>query len=129
MDAYRLSWVCTNKLLIGGLIGAHVSSIVKWGYQGNFKPVYFFLRKDFARTKTPSQAKMNQQNKNKLTLNKKGNNFSRTPKLLRRWKSFVLRLVIFVRLKPFRKKINKQAWNCPSNLILLYYFYIFVLTC
>ena len=29
-----------------------VSSIVKWGYQDNFKPVYFFfLRKDFAHKK------------------------------------------------------------------------------
>ena len=24
---------------IGGLIGVHVSSIIKWGYQDNFKPV------------------------------------------------------------------------------------------
>ena len=31
-----------------------ISSIVKLGYQDNFKPVYyyFFLRKDFACTKT-----------------------------------------------------------------------------
>ena len=31
---------------------ADISSIVKGGYQNNFKPFYFFLRKDFARTKT-----------------------------------------------------------------------------
>ena len=36
-----------------GLIGVHVSSIVKWGYWDNFKPVvFFFLQKDFARTKS-----------------------------------------------------------------------------
>ena len=29
-----------------------VSSIVKWGNQDNFKPVFFFWRKDFTRTKT-----------------------------------------------------------------------------
>ena len=34
--------MCTNKFLIGVLIGIHVSSIVKWGYQDNFKPVYLF---------------------------------------------------------------------------------------
>ena len=28
------------------------SSIVKWGYDDNLKPVYFYLRKDFVRTKT-----------------------------------------------------------------------------
>ena len=44
--------MCTNKFLIGVLIGIHVSSIVKWGYQDNFKPVYLFLRKDFAHTKS-----------------------------------------------------------------------------
>ena len=37
--------MCTNKFLIGVLIGIHVSSIVKWGYQDNFKPVYFFYEK------------------------------------------------------------------------------------
>ena len=31
-----------NRSSIGGLIGEHVSSIVKWGYQDNFKPVYLF---------------------------------------------------------------------------------------
>ena len=29
-----------------------ISSIVKWGYQDHFKPVYFFLRKDFAQIKS-----------------------------------------------------------------------------
>ena len=35
----------TNKFLIGRLIGVHLSSIVKWGYLDNFKPVYFFNKK------------------------------------------------------------------------------------
>ena len=34
-----------NRGSIGGLIWVHVSSIVKWGYQDNFKPVYFFTKK------------------------------------------------------------------------------------
>ena len=32
-----------NKFLIGGFIGVHVSSIVNWGYQDNFKPIYLFI--------------------------------------------------------------------------------------
>ena len=40
-----------------------------------FQACLFFLRKDFARTKT--QANINQQNKIKQTLNNKGDNFSR----------------------------------------------------
>ena len=32
-----------NKFSIGGLIGVHVSSIVNWGYLGNFQSVYFFF--------------------------------------------------------------------------------------
>ena len=31
-----------NRSSIGGLIGVHVSSIVKSGYQGNFKPICLF---------------------------------------------------------------------------------------
>ena len=74
-----------------------------------------------------SQAKMIQQNKDKLTLNNKDNNFSRPQILLRGWKSFVLRLVLYVHAKYFRKK-NKQAWNCLDNLILLYYWRVPLLT-
>ena len=47
-----------NKFSIGGLRGVHVSSIVNWGYEDNFKPVYlFFLRKNFNRTKTLTDKK------------------------------------------------------------------------
>ena len=34
-----------NRGSIGGLIGVHVSTIVKWGYQDNFKPAYCFYEK------------------------------------------------------------------------------------
>ena len=34
-----------NRGSIGGLIGVHVSSIVKWSYQDNLKPVYFLYEK------------------------------------------------------------------------------------
>ena len=37
----------TNKFLIDGLIGVHLSSIVYRGYQDNFKHIYFFLTKRF----------------------------------------------------------------------------------
>ena len=33
--------MCTYKFSIGGLIGVHLSSIVYWSYQGNFKRIYF----------------------------------------------------------------------------------------
>ena len=43
---------------------------------------FIFLTKRFHAHKNMSQAKINQQNKNKLTLNNKGNNFSHVLKLL-----------------------------------------------
>ena len=60
--------------------------------------------KNFPAHKKHTQANVNQQSKIKQTLNNKGNSFLRVQKLLKRWKSFVLRLVFFVRLKPFCKK-------------------------
>ena len=33
----------TKVFSIGGLIGVHASSIVYWGYQDNFKPVYLYI--------------------------------------------------------------------------------------
>ena len=48
-----------TKLSIGGLKGVHVSSIVDWGYEDNFRPVYFFFsRKDSARIKTLANKKL-----------------------------------------------------------------------
>ena len=41
-------------------------------------------------------------------------------KLLRRWKSFVLRWVLFCTREIFLCK-NKQVWNCLDNLSSLYY--------
>ena len=38
---------CVNSGSIGGLIEVHVSSIVKWGYQDNFKTDFFFFMKRF----------------------------------------------------------------------------------
>ena len=62
-----------------------VSSIVKWGYQGNFKPVYFFYEK-ISHAQIHSQAKINQQNKAKTF---------HVHKLLTGWKSFVLHFGAF----------------------------------
>ena len=52
-----------------------MSSIVKWGYQDNFKPLYFFYEK-ILRAQKHSRANTKQQNEMKQTLNKKDNNFS-----------------------------------------------------
>ena len=63
-----------NKFSIGGLIGVHVSSIVKLGCQDNLKPIYFFLRKDFERTKPqinqnqPTKTKISEQKTTKATV-------------------------------------------------------------
>ena len=67
----------TNKFSIGRLRGVHVSSIVKWGYQDNFKTNYFFFYGKISRAQKHSQAYINQQNKNKWTKNNKGNGFLR----------------------------------------------------
>ena len=104
----------TNKFSIGGLIGVHLSSIVNWGYLNNFKPVYFFWRKDFARTKTCHKRKSGH-NQNKVTLNNKSNNFSRAHTLLG--------VTCFCAREIFssKKKKNEQAWNYPDSLNMQYY--------
>ena len=50
-NVYKEKQMRINAGSIGGLIGVLISSIAKWGYQDNFKPVYFFYEKDFARKK------------------------------------------------------------------------------
>ena len=55
-----------------------------------------------------STPKINQQNRNKETLNNKDNNFFRARKLLRGWKLFVLCFGAFCAREIFRKKqINR----------------------
>ena len=44
-NGYKQKQMRVDRGLIGGLIGVHVSSIVKLGYEDNFKPVYFFYEK------------------------------------------------------------------------------------
>ena len=85
-------------------------------WTGQFQAcLFFFWRKDFARTKTRHKQKSTNKTKNKLTLNNKGNNFSRAHKLPR-CDVFLCVQNLFV------KKKNKQAWNCLINLIILYYY-------
>ena len=129
-DSKRFSWkeeiltddhkqkVRTNKFSIGGLIGVHASIIVKWDYQDNFKPVYLFTffneKISFAQKHVTSKNQLIK-NKNKLTLNSKGNNFSRTHK--------PVSVTCFCAREIFSSKKNKQAWNCLDNLIILCYLY------
>ena len=66
------------------------------------------------------QAKTNQQNKNKQTLNNKANNFLRAQKLLRGWKSFIYVWVLFLHLKSFRKtKINRLETVLRTSFTIL----------
>ena len=44
-----------RKCVQAGDIGVHVSSIVKWGYIDNFKPVYFFYEKILQPQKAPKR--------------------------------------------------------------------------
>ena len=82
---------------------------------------FIFFVKNFPAHKKHTQANVNQQSKIKQTLNNKGNSFLRVQKLLKRWKSFVLRLVFFVRLKPFCKKETNMLEIVLITSLLFYY--------
>ena len=81
---------------------------------------FFSFTKRFWAYKNANQPKPTKTNKNERTKHNKGNSFLHAQKLLRGWKLFVLSFGAFLRTKPSCKK-NKQLWNCPNNLILLYY--------
>ena len=107
------------------------SSIVKWGYQDNFKHVYLFIYlfcEKILRAQKHSQANINQQNKIKQTLNNKGNNFlcAQTSKMV---KVACFAFWCFLCARNLFVKINTQAWNCLDNLISLYYWRVLLLTC
>ena len=61
-----------NKSVLIKFQNDYISRLVKWGYQDNFKPVYFFYEK-ISLAQKHSQANINQQNKIKQLLNNKGN--------------------------------------------------------
>ena len=78
---------------------------------------FFFFTKKFWAYKNTSQAKTNQQIKNKQTKKTKVT-FLPAKKLLRGWKPFVCVLVLFVCSKFFRKKKkSKLVRNCLDNFI------------
>ena len=136
-----MRWKWLGKYVAGGLRGVHVSSIGNWGYQGNFKPVYFFfLRKDFTHTKSTKP------NKNDFYLLEVFVRKKLQPLLFFVclflfcyfvfacecfccflvayfcFDSFFLLVSVFVRVKSFCKnKLNKQAENCLDSLNYLYY--------
>ena len=87
-------------------------------YFSLFKPVYFcfiFYDKKVSHTQ---KALMSKKTTNKTKISAQ---FCIKPwKLLRRWKSFVLRWVLFCTREIFLCK-NKQVWNCLDNLNSLYY--------
>ena len=60
-DPHKWLHIKTNacRSLIDGLMGVHVSSIGSWGYEDNFKPVYFFYTKKNLSAKKHSLAKTN----------------------------------------------------------------------
>ena len=45
--------------MIGGLIGVHVSSNIRWGCQDNFKLVYFFFDEKISRARKAQKRKTN----------------------------------------------------------------------
>ena len=80
-------------------------------FQDNFKPVYFFYGR-ISRAQKNSQANINLQNKIKQTLNNQGNFLEGESRL------FCV-LLLFVRTKSFRKKINRLEIVLKTSL--LYY--------
>ena len=119
-NGYKQKQMHINRGSIGGLIGVRVVGIVKWGYQDNFKPVNYFFYEKISRPQKHSQANINQQNRITQTLNNKGNNFSSAQTSKRvKVACFAFWCILCAR-NHFVKK-NKQAWNCPDNVILLYY--------
>ena len=92
----------TNKFSIGWSIGVHVSSTVNEAIRTSLF-IFFFYEKIV--------------NAQKHVKSNKGNNFLRAQKLLRGWKSFAYVWVLFLGSNFFRKKKNKQAWNCRDNFI------------
>ena len=82
----------TNKFLIGGLIGVHVSSIVNEFIKTILSQFILFLRKNFKRTKT--QIKLSPTNKTKLSEQKKTKaTIFCVQQLLRGGKLVILRLL------------------------------------
>ena len=111
----------TNKLSIGGLRGVYVSSIGNWGYEANFKAVYFFLRKDSARIKTLTNKKPTNKTKTSKQKNNKGDNFLRA-QFSKRVKVACFTFGAFYALKIFSwKKKKKQVQNYLRNLNYIYY--------
>ena len=108
--------MCTNKFSIGGLVGVHVRSIVNETIRTILSLfIFFFLLKNFKRTKTQikpkptKKTKKSKQNTTKATIFQAHKNFLKGRNCL-----FCI-LVLFVRLRSFHE--NKQVWNCPDNLI------------
>ena len=79
---------------------------MKWGYQDNIKPVYFLTERFCARKNTCKQTliKKTKLSKHETTM---ATNF-RAHKLLRGWKSLVLRLSAFCVFKTFSEKKIKR---------------------
>ena len=117
-NGYKLKRMRVNRGSIGGLIGVHVS-IVKWSFQDNFKPVYFFYEKISRVQKVPKR-KASDFHPHKTCAREKLLPFLfRACLILFCWLMFACEC--FCAGETFRKNNYKQAWNCLDNLISLYY--------
>ena len=108
---------------IGRLIGVYASSIVNWGYQDNFKPVYFFfLRTNLDHTKSTKTQNKRFPPSQKFLCTKKTIAFVVFCSLI-----FILLvgfclICVFVRLRFFRKK--KKIINRVSIVLIISVHYI-----
>ena len=101
-------------------VSAHVSSIVKLGYQDNFEPVYFFYENVLSVKKHQTQNKRLLPSKKFLRAQKIVAFLVSVCLILFRW--FIFACDVFLGARNlFVKKKNKQARNCHKNLILPYY--------
>ena len=108
--------MCVIKSLIGGSRRVHVRSIVNEVIRTISSLFILFLWNDFAHTKTCHKQKPT--NKTKLNKQKvtKANIFYAHKNFYEEENRLFSILMIFYAQNLFIKK-NKQAWNCPDNLI------------
>ena len=101
-------------------IMCYISSIVNWGYRDNFKPVYFFCKKNLSIQKPP---KFKTNGFHPLTSFCVCKNCCLCCFLFAYfcfcWLMFAFEC--FRTLKIFLLKKSKQAWNCLNSLNSLYY--------
>ena len=107
--------------MIDELIGVHVSSIVNWGYQDNFRPVYYFFYEKILNAKKAPKRKTSDFHPFRSFYAQKTVVFVVFCSLIFVLLVYVCLWVFLYARNLFVKKKNKQVWNCLDSLNSLYY--------